>query len=168
VSGKSICIDPQGIADRVVHCREKKIPVYPALGNHDLHEKEEVALGNYFQRFPDLKKSRYYSVRAANSLILVLDSSLVETTGPQGQWLADNLDHVPSDMDFVFVMDHHPAYTSSSEEKKYGGGHSARPAEQGLAKMLEELQPHAAFRIVVFPGTFTTTSAMSITGSLIS
>src|SRR5580692_11795280 len=56
--------------------REKKIPVYPALGNHDLHGNENVALANYFQRFPDLKNSRYYSVRAANTLLLVLDSSL--------------------------------------------------------------------------------------------
>ena len=62
--------------------REKKISVYPALGNHDLHGDEKVALGNYFQRFPDLKQSRYYSVGAADSLLLVLDSSLDEASGP--------------------------------------------------------------------------------------
>ena len=132
--------------------REKKIPIYPALGNHDLHKPEEVSLGNYFQRFPALKNSRFYSVRAANSLILVLDSSLDETSGPQGQWLRDKLGHVPSDVDFVFVMDHHPPYTSSSDDKKFGGGHSARTHEQALAKMLEERQAHAPFRIVVFSG----------------
>lgn len=132
--------------------RDKKIPVYPALGNHDLHGKEEVALGNYFQRFPDLKNSRYYSVRAANTLILVIDSSLDEVSGQQGQWLADKLDHVPSNVDFVFVMDHHPPYTSSSDEKKFGGGHSARTTEQALAKTLEARQPHASYRIVVFSG----------------
>ncbi len=65
--------------------REKRIPIYPALGNHDLHKPEDVALGNYFQRFPDLKNSRYYSVRAANSLILVLDSSLPETLVRRGR-----------------------------------------------------------------------------------
>ena len=63
--------------------REKKIPIYPALGNHDLHGNEKVALANYFQRFPDLKNSRYYSVRAANALILALDSSLEEVSGPE-------------------------------------------------------------------------------------
>jgi Icc-related predicted phosphoesterase len=131
--------------------REKKIPVYPALGNHDLH-REEVALGNYFQRFPDLKNSRYYSVRAANSLILVLDSSLAETAGPEGQWLSDKLDHVPGDVGFVFLMFHHPPYTSSSDEKKFGGGHSARAPEQALAKTLEERQAHARYRMVVFSG----------------
>jgi len=109
-------------------------------------------LSNYFQRFPDLKNSRYYSVRAANALVLVLDSSMGEVTGPQGQWKADKLNHVPSDVDFVFLMFHHPPYTSSSDEKSHGGGHSARAQEQALAKVLEERQAHARFRTVVFSG----------------
>ena len=132
--------------------RDKNIPVYPALGNHDLHGSEKIALGNYFQRFPDLKNSRYYSVRAANTLILVLDSSLDEVSGPQGQWLAGKLDNIPADVDFVFLMFHHPPYTSSSDAKMYGGGHSARPTEAALAKILEERQAHARARFVVFSG----------------
>src|SRR5437867_3626327 len=39
--------------------REKKIPVYPALGNHDLHGDQNVALANYFQYFPELDRNRY-------------------------------------------------------------------------------------------------------------
>src|SRR5580704_16532836 len=132
--------------------RNNKIPVYPALGNHDLHGDEKVALANYFQRFPDLKNSRYYSVRAANTLILVLDSSLDETSGSQGQWLAKNLDTIPSDIDFVFLVLHHPPYTSSSDDKKLGGGHSARTHEQDLAKLLESRQANLRARIVVFSG----------------
>ena len=132
--------------------REKKIPVYPALGNHDLHGDEKVALGNYSQRFPDLKNSRYYSVRAANTLLLVLDSSLDELTGTQGQWLTDQLDHVPAEVNFVFIMDHHPPYTSSSDEKKFGGGHSARGTEQALAKILEARQSSARYRMIFFSG----------------
>jgi len=131
---------------------DKKIPIYPALGNHDLHGNEQTALGNYFQRFPDLKGSRFYSVRITDALILVLDSSLDELTGPQGEWLAGKLDRVPADVDFVFIMDHHPPYTSSSDDKKLGGGHSARPREQALAKMLEDRQAHARYRIVFFSG----------------
>ena len=132
--------------------REKNIPVYPALGNHDLHGNENVALANYFQRFPDLKNSRYYSVRAANTLILVLDSSLDEISGPQGQWLTQKLDSIPADVDFVFLVFHHPPYTSSSDAKKFGGGHSARPHEQELAKALEARQQNLRARIVVFSG----------------
>ncbi len=131
--------------------REKKIPVYPSLGNHDLHGDPSVALGNYFERFPLLNKSRYYSVRAGSVLLLSLDSSLDEVGGPQGSWLVDKLDHVPSDVDFVFLMFHHPPYTSSTDSKLHGG-HSARPPEQALAKMLEERQARARFRMVVFSG----------------
>lgn len=132
--------------------RENKIPVYPALGNHDLHGDHAIALGNYFARFPQLKQARYYSVRAANTLMFVLDSSLEELSGSQGQWLTQNLDSIPADVDFVFIVLHHPPYTSSSDTKKYGGGHSARPQEQKLAQMLEGRQPHIRARIVVFAG----------------
>ncbi|MFZ0953804.1 MAG: metallophosphoesterase [Candidatus Sulfotelmatobacter sp.] len=132
--------------------RADKIPVFPALGNHDLHGDEKIALANYFERFPDLKNSLYYSVRAANILMLVLDSSLDETSGSQAQWLTQKLDHVPRDVDFVFVVLHHPPYTSSSDMKMFGGGHSARSSEKELAKMLEERQENLRARIVVFSG----------------
>jgi Icc-related predicted phosphoesterase len=134
--------------------REKKIPVYPALGNHDLHGDPTVALGNYFQRFPYLKQSRYYSLGVANALFLMLDSSQTEATGPQSDWLNAKLDHIPSDVDFVFLIFHHPPYTSSSDVDKEarGGGHSARPQEQAFAKLLEERQAHARYRILVFNG----------------
>jgi len=132
--------------------RERKIPVYPAIGNHDLHGNLDNALANYFQRFPDIRKSRFYSTRIANSLMLVLDSNLDELTGPQGAWLAAQLDHLPPDVDFVFFVFHHPPYTSSSDEKIFGGGHSARPTEQALAKMLEERQQRARARFIVFSG----------------
>ena len=132
--------------------REKNIPVYPALGNHDLHGDEKTALGNYFQRFPELQNSRYYSVRAANTLMLVLDSSQDEASGPQGQWLTGKLDNIPADVDFVFLMFHHPPYTSSSDMKMLGGGHAARSQEKSLATMLESRQPKTRARFVVFSG----------------
>lgn len=132
--------------------RDRKIPVYPALGNHELHGDARIGLANYFRHFPDLKDSRYYSVRAANTLILALDSLLDEMAGPQGEWLASKLDHVPADVDFVFLMLHHPPYTSSSDANMLAGGHSARASEQALAKMLEARQAHASYRIVVFSG----------------
>src|SRR5208282_5916919 len=128
--------------------RDRKIPVYPALGNDDLHGDPAVALGNYFQRFPDLKNSRYYSLRAANAMFLMLDSSQPEATGPQSDWLKAKLDQVPADVNFVFLVFHHPPYTSSSDVQKEtrGGGHSARPQEQAFAKLLEERQAHSRYR----------------------
>ena len=132
--------------------REEKITIYPALGSHDLHGNEATALSNYFKRFPDISGSRYYSVRLANCLMLVLDSSLGETKGSQGAWINQKLQSLPGDVAFVLIVLHHPAYTSSSDEERYGGGHSARSDEKEFATVLEEHQLHTRARFVVFSG----------------
>ncbi|MGZ4813777.1 MAG: metallophosphoesterase family protein [Terriglobales bacterium] len=133
--------------------KQANIPVYPALGNHDLHGNSEVALANYFHRFPDLQGSRYYSIRAANSLMLVLDSAQDEISGPQGEWLTEKLDTLPADVGFVFVVLHHPPYTRSSDTQIFrGGGHSARHREKELAEFLESRQQQMRARIIVFAG----------------
>lgn len=132
--------------------REQHIRVFPALGNHDLHGNLNISLANFFQRYPELDHSRYYSVHAENVLMLTLDSSLDETSGEQGTWLVHEMDAVPSSTDFVVIVLHHPPYTSSSDEKMFGGGHSARTPEQALARFLEERQKKMRARIVVFAG----------------
>jgi hypothetical protein len=132
--------------------QQEKFTVYPALGNHDLHGNESKALGDYFLRFPELNGSRYYSVRLANCLMLVLDSMQPETSGPQGEWLKRELAAIPGEVAFVIVVLHHPPYTTSSSAEKYGGGHSARAMEQELARWLEEQQQRVRARFVVFAG----------------
>ena len=131
---------------------EKHIRVYPALGNHDLHGDPKVSLANYFQRYPDLDHSLYYSVSTGNVLMLTLDSAMDETTGAQGEWLKSKMDSVPANVDFVVLVLHHPPYTSSSDDKNLGGGHSARSAEMALARFLEERQKKMRASIVVFAG----------------
>jgi len=130
--------------------RKGHIHIYPALGNHDLQGDLKTCLANYFQRFPELRQSRYYSLRAGSVFMVTLDSSLDELSGPQGEWLKNEIDTVPADVDFLVIVLHHPPYTSSSPS--LAGGHSARPAEQALAKYLEERQGRMRARIVVFAG----------------
>jgi Icc-related predicted phosphoesterase len=131
--------------------RENHIPVFPTIGNHEVLLLPKEGLRNYFEHFPDLKERRYYSVRAGNTILLALDSTENELGGAQGQWLTDKLDSIPSDVDFVFVMMHHPPYTSSSMNM-HGEGHSARPQEQALAKLLEERQARTRARFIVVSG----------------
>lgn len=132
--------------------REHKFLVYPALGNHDVKGDLAKALGDYFARFPELHNSRFYSVATENTLMLVLDSNEVELAGKQGDWFRAQLKQIPAATDFVFVVFHHPVYTSSSDEKFMGGGHSSRSTEEGLGQLLEETQKHVRARIVVFNG----------------
>jgi hypothetical protein len=131
---------------------DAKLPIFPTIGNHELYRDAAAGLQNYFRRFPELKDSRYYSLRAGDTLTLVLDSSQDETTGAQGQWLAGQLDHLPSDVEFVFFLLHHPPYTHSKEGFLGGGGHTARAHEQALAKMLEDRQLKTRPHFIVFSG----------------
>ena len=132
--------------------RFNHIPVFPALGNHDLHGSLSVCLPNYFKRYPDLKGNRFYAVRAGSVLVLTLDSSLEELSGPQGDWVKSQLNSVPANVAFVVIVLHHPPYTSSSNAKEFGGGHSARIEEQVLAMFLENRQKRLKARIVVISG----------------
>jgi acid phosphatase type 7 len=132
--------------------REHKIAIYPALGNHDVKGDLQKALANYFARFSELQESRFYSMRTENTVMLVLDSNIDELSGAQGAWLRSELEQIPGTADFVFLVFHHPVYTSSSDEKAFGGGHSSRSGEEALGKLLEEKQQHLRARIVVFNG----------------
>jgi len=71
---------------------------------------------------------------------------------PQGEWLQSQIENLPKSINFVFIVLHHPPYTSSSDEKTYGGGHSARSPEQKLAVYLETERPKLRAQIVVFAG----------------
>jgi hypothetical protein len=130
--------------------RERSITVFPTLGNHELRGDLNIALANYFARFPMLQEHRFYSVRAANTLLLSLDSSLDETTGPEGDWLSEQFRQLGDDIDFVFISLHHPPVTSAGDKTNGRGGSSARPAEQKLAAFLEQQQKNMRARIVVF------------------
>ena len=132
--------------------QEANIELVPALGNHDVRGAEEVALKNYFHRLPRLEGRRWYSARAANLLIFVLDSNSADGPGSQQwQWLEQGLAALPPDVDFVLVALHHPPLTHSHNDA-LGGGHSVRPQEKELASLLEKYQHGMRARIIVLAG----------------
>ncbi len=129
--------------------RSAGVPVFPVLGNHDLRDDPQAV--NYFAHFPELKQRRWYSLRAGNALFFMLDSDADAPGGEQWKWLDQQLSRVPADVDFLFVVLHHPPYTHSSSHL-LGGGHAARGPEQRLAAMLEQRQQALRPRIVVLAG----------------
>jgi len=132
--------------------RQAGIEVLPVLGNHDVHGSAQPALENYFLRFPQLQHRRWYSARAANLLMFMLDSTSDDGPGSeQWRWLERGLDALPQDADFVLVALHHPPLTRS-QDKMLGGGHSPRPLEQELAALLEKYQKTMRARIIVLAG----------------
>jgi acid phosphatase type 7 len=144
--------------DWQVYDRESKplhdagITIFPAIGNHDLRDTTAKALPYFFERFPQLKGQRWYSVDAGPIFIIVMDSQSDESeAGEQGRWLLSQLDHVPTSADFVVVTFHHPCYTKSSSDI-LGNGHPARPQEQHLAQVLEERAKHISAKMLVVNG----------------
>jgi hypothetical protein len=132
--------------------RQAGIELFPALGNHDVLGEEVRALGNFFQRFPQLGYRRWYSVRAGNLVVLALDSTSDDGPGSkQWRWLEEALDGLPQDIDFVVITMHHPPITHSSDSMR-AHGHSARPQEQELALLLEKYQQSMRARIIVVAG----------------
>lgn len=131
--------------------REAGVQMFPVLGNHDLTGSLELALQNYFRRFPAINGRRWYSVRFGNCYFLMVDSdSGTGPESPQGRWLASEFDHLPPGTEYVFVVTHHPSYTQSTRES--GFGHAPRISERRLAMFLEERQKTLAASIIELSG----------------
>lgn len=101
--------------------RDKGIPFYAVIGNHELMGGSVVdGLKNYFARFPHLDGKRWYSLRVRNLLIVALDSNFGDLTGEeieaQNRWLEATLKKAEADagIAFVVVAGHHPPYSNAA------------------------------------------------------
>jgi len=99
--------------------REKKIPYFPTLGNHELYGNDEKALQNYFERFPYLDKKRWYSFTWKNVGLILVDSNFSTLTKEQiegqSEWYLDELEKFERNKEvaFVIVCCHEPPFTNS-------------------------------------------------------
>ncbi len=129
--------------------RRAGIPVLPVIGNHETWGDPQAS--NYFRYFPELKNRHWYTARAGNCYFILLDSELDAPASEQWKWLERRLTRLPSGVHYLFVVLHYPPYTRSAGSIP-GGGHSARPEEEGLAKMLEDRQKALGIPIIVLSG----------------
>lgn len=129
--------------------RDANVRLFTVPGNHELWGDKR--LEHYFEQFPELKHERWYTVRAGNTLSLMLDSDVDQKDSPEWQWIDKTLASVPNDIDFVFIALHHPPLTKSSD-RMTGGGHSVRPHEAELARMIEQHAATMRQKIIVLAG----------------
>jgi acid phosphatase type 7 len=96
---------------------EEKIPVFPALGNHEfkgcaVDDAESVCLENWWSAFGDLslRPHRWYSVAIGSSLLaLVLDSDAPLKPGSeQRTWFEEQIAGVGAAVKFVLIVLHYP------------------------------------------------------------
>jgi len=149
--------------------RDAKIKVFPVLGNHDVDGGS--GRPDFFKHFADLKnyselaKSGWYSMIYGDSLFLMLDSQLdYRVDSPQGIWLHNMLKGVPDDLEFLFIVLHHPVVSRAStglgrtrvckgQKTAFVAPHGVDDNERNLKSILEDFsQSHPLTRLLVFSG----------------
>jgi hypothetical protein len=99
--------------------REKRIPYFPILGNHELYGNDKKALQHYFGRFPELEDKRWYSFRWNHAGFVMVDSNFQtlteEEVRQQNQWYLSELEGFEGDREIecVIVCCHEPPFTNS-------------------------------------------------------
>ena len=126
---------------------EEKIPVFPALGNHELKGCEEdvsECLENWWSAFGDLslRPYRWYSVAIGSDLLaLVLDSDAPLKPGSeQRAWFEQQIAGAGAQVKFILVVLHYPPvrdpiYPHMKDEKEIAR-YFARHAKSLQARVL--------------------------------
>lgn len=133
---------------RALHLR-----VYPVLGNHELSGTGNAdPLKNWWATFPELKNRRWYSVALGPPLyLLALDSaSDLQPGSPERKWIEDQIAHLPSTVDFLFIALHHPPVADT--QTRFHTDHNPRPNEIALRDYLDSVAAKLHARIIVDAG----------------
>src|SRR5207302_8131193 len=126
--------------------------MFPVLGNHDLRgtsgQSKFVEHFDELKPHSELKRQAWYSIRYGNAQFLMLDSqSDYGVHSSEGEWLRKQLNSVPEELDFLFVVLHHPVVTHASRMpfllhcngrySKPALGHDVEDAEKRLKLLIE-------------------------------
>ena len=94
---------------------QAKIPIFPALGNHEFRGCEKdlsPCLANWWRAAvpSEVRSFRWYSVTLGPKiLVLVLDSdSSLKPGSEQRTWFEQQMTHAGSEKEFIFVVLHYP------------------------------------------------------------
>jgi len=130
--------------------REQHIVQLPTTGNHEIRGDRVVGINNYLANFPAIAKHRYYSALLGNVEVISLDCTLSSTaTSPQARWFEAQLNQLPPQVDFLFILYHMP-WMADRQTQVFVGLPS--PQALGLRNILEARLERIRARIVVFNG----------------
>jgi hypothetical protein len=132
--------------------RTDSIPIFPALGNHEIRGDLKTCLENWWTEFPQLRDKRWYmSEIGAKIVVLNLDSSSPLTLGSeQIKWVEQQLVNLKKPVRFVFFNLHHPPVADI--ETGDGASHNPRPNEIALADYLKTAPQSKRVRFIVNAG----------------
>ena len=101
--------DWQVFRDETAAWRNNQTLQLPTIGNHEVRGGHPAGIANYLDNFPGLKGHRYYSVLMGSVEVISLDmTSPSGGTSVQATWFAAQLDHLPKQVEFLFILYHTP------------------------------------------------------------
>ncbi len=124
--------------------------VLPTIGNHETYGGPAKGIANYMQAYPQLQGNRYYSAILGNVEVLSLDcTSLILPGRDQVVWFTNQLEHVPSQVDFLLILFHFPMVADWQSQV-----FARLPDKAGILMrdILEAHVPHLRAKVVVFSG----------------
>jgi hypothetical protein len=142
--------DWQAFRDETVLWRKNQILQLPTIGNHEVRGGNEQGIANYLQNFPGIEGHRYYSALMGSVEVLSLDmTSPSGGTTTQATWFAAQLDHLPKQVDFLFILYHTP-WVVDEQSKLF----TNMPSKEALTlRHLLEIHLHKMHaKVVVFNG----------------
>ncbi len=83
------------------------LPIIPARGNHDM----QIGFEEKFA-WPDRERDYYFSTRLSSEVALVTLNTEISLGGDQRNWLEGELPGLRSEVRWLFVQYHRPAYSS--------------------------------------------------------
>lgn len=120
----------------------------PAIGNHEV--LGPAGIPNYLRNFPEIQDHRYYSALLGSVEVISLD--ITEPSGAssaQGRWFAEQLNHLPSQVEFLMILYHIPWMADRQSQILAG-----LPSKDALAlrEILETRMAKIRAKVVVFNG----------------
>lgn len=81
----------------------------PTTGNHEVYGGARQGMANYLANFPEIANHRYYSALLGNVEVISLDCTMASGMfQPETRWFAAQLDHLPRQVQFLFILYHIP------------------------------------------------------------
>lgn len=129
--------------------RSDHIVQLPTIGNHEVYGGPG-GIANYLKYFPETRGHRDYSALLGNVEVISLDmtTSRYIPVG-QSQWFDAQLDHVPTQVQFIFILYHLP--WMADEQSRLLGGQPEKDALR-LRNVLESHLNRLHARVIVLNG----------------
>lgn len=97
--------------------RAAKLLVLPTIGNHEVRDNPVRGISNYLDNFPEIERHQYYSALCGPVEVISLDmTSSIGRASDQTHWFLSQLDHIPAQVQFLFILFHMPWMADKQSE----------------------------------------------------